>query len=1055
MKRNVGLIVLASFILNSLNLFAQEIQISEKKRSFLTYNFSDPNPIANPDKIYPYFRFDGYEKDGQDKDWNIIKLENKYIEVLMAPEIGGKILGAFEKSTGNSFIYFNNVIKFRDIAQRGAWTSGGIEYNFGSIGHTPASATPVDYTYRKNDDGSISCFFGGLDLSSRTEWRVEVKLPKDKAYFETIATWYNSTEQNTSLYHWMNASTDVGEDMEYVYPGQNYIDHGGNKFPWTINKNNIDISFYANNAFGPDKSYHVLGKYTDFLGTYWHDKKFGSGHWSLYPEKVGKKIWMWSQARKGAIWVDLLTDPKLGNIQYTEIQTGILFNQSANNSTKTPFKHLFFAPYSYEKFPEIWFPYKNTGGITEANKHGVLHLNLENNKLKFALCALDQINSDVIVKSGNKEVFRSAVSLLPMDTFSEIVDIDASQKIEIIIGNRLIYYCSTDEESKNLDRPAVANPDFDWSSVYGMWKQASEYAKQRNYVAALESYELCLKKDPSYSPSLVGAGQIYYKKMDYKKAAQYYLKAMANDTYDADANFHYASLCRKLGDNYNAIDAYGIAARSVKYRSAAYLGLSETYYIIGRNSDAEYFAKASLDYNINQINALKILAILSRINNNNSESEEHINKIISKDPLNHFANFEKYFNSADKKDLDYAKSMIRNELAHETYIELAIYYYNLGLNEEAVDILKECPTHPVAFYWLAYLDNEENQTAYLEKAISLSPELVFPFREETAGVLEWAGKISPNWKAKYYLALIHWSRNNINNVARLFTSCGTRPDFGPFYLSRGNFYSEKSIETAIKNYEKAIELDPLLWRAYHILFESRVKTNNFDEALIIAEKANMLFPENFVIEFNYARALLFKNRFKESIKILDNINILPNEGARSGHDIYRMAHLLYALENINNGKNANASKLIEKARLWPENLGVGRSYDVDERPEDFLEAMTYMRAGRITKARQIFEKITKYSEKTNTLNSNHYINILAWKYSGRTDMALELLDKWHKAQPDDPIVNWAKNMYDGNKNAAEKALSGNITNKEGSPWNPAGNDYNFKLVYEIANNINE
>jgi hypothetical protein len=36
------------------------------------------------------------------------------------PEIGGKIWGAIEKSTGNEFIYYNSVVKFRDIAMRGA-----------------------------------------------------------------------------------------------------------------------------------------------------------------------------------------------------------------------------------------------------------------------------------------------------------------------------------------------------------------------------------------------------------------------------------------------------------------------------------------------------------------------------------------------------------------------------------------------------------------------------------------------------------------------------------------------------------------------------------------------------------------------------------------------------------------------------------------------------------------------------------------------------------------------------------------------------------------------
>ena len=57
--------------------------------------------------------------------------------MTVLPEIGGKIWSAVEKSTGRSFIYDNHVVKFRDIAMRGPWTSGGIEPNYGIIGHTP------------------------------------------------------------------------------------------------------------------------------------------------------------------------------------------------------------------------------------------------------------------------------------------------------------------------------------------------------------------------------------------------------------------------------------------------------------------------------------------------------------------------------------------------------------------------------------------------------------------------------------------------------------------------------------------------------------------------------------------------------------------------------------------------------------------------------------------------------------------------------------------------------------------------------------------------------
>ncbi len=149
-------------------------------RTLETYPFSEPNPVpilTRDARLYPYHSFEGYSATSEPRDWKVVHLENDYIEVFVLPEVGGKVWGAVVKETGHEFIYRNEVMKFRNIALRGPWTSGGIEFNFGVIGHTPATATPVDYLLRENDDGSVSCFVGGMDLPSRTHWRVEIRLP--------------------------------------------------------------------------------------------------------------------------------------------------------------------------------------------------------------------------------------------------------------------------------------------------------------------------------------------------------------------------------------------------------------------------------------------------------------------------------------------------------------------------------------------------------------------------------------------------------------------------------------------------------------------------------------------------------------------------------------------------------------------------------------------------------------------------------------------------------------------------------------------------------------
>ncbi len=124
---------------------AQTARISEETRVITTYPFSEPNPIqilTRDARLYPYHSFEGYAKDGVPREWKVVHLENDLIEVFVLPEVGGKVWGAVVKQTGHEFIYRNEVMKFRNIALRGPWTSGGIEFNFGVIGHTPSTATP-------------------------------------------------------------------------------------------------------------------------------------------------------------------------------------------------------------------------------------------------------------------------------------------------------------------------------------------------------------------------------------------------------------------------------------------------------------------------------------------------------------------------------------------------------------------------------------------------------------------------------------------------------------------------------------------------------------------------------------------------------------------------------------------------------------------------------------------------------------------------------------------------------------------------------------------------
>src|SRR5262245_37435701 len=473
--------------------------IKEYKKVFKTYRYSDPNPIPVMGKIYPYFRYDMYTDKPVDKEWTVVELENEYIRVMILPEIGGKIWPAIEKSTGKPFIYYNHVVKFRDIAMRGPWTSGGIEANYGIIGHTPNCATPVDYLTRKNEDGSVSCFIGVLDLLTRTPWRLEVNLPADKAYFTTSSFWYNATPMEQPYYTWMNAGIKAAGNLEFIYPGTHYLGHNGEYASWPANQENgRDISFYEQNNFGGYKSYHVFGKYADFFGGYWHDEDFGMARYGSHDEKAGKKIWIWGLSRQGMIWEKLLSD---SDGQYVEVQSGRLFNQSAERSTFTPFKHRGFAPYATDRWTEYWFPVKGTKGFVKANPYGALNVKDESGELKVYFSPAQYINEKLEIFDGDRLLYSKQLTRKPMETFADSIKASFDPKrLRVRLGGNKLEY-SADPEADRLSRPIESPKGFDWKSVYGLYLQGKEHIRQRQYPQAKRFLEDCLQKDANFAPA--------------------------------------------------------------------------------------------------------------------------------------------------------------------------------------------------------------------------------------------------------------------------------------------------------------------------------------------------------------------------------------------------------------------------------------------------------------------------------------------------------------------------------------------------------------------------
>lgn len=1049
------LCICAACLATSLLAGAQAV-VEETTQVVKTYPFSDPDPVADPGRLYyPYFRFDGFAASGVDKAWKTVKLENDYISLTLFPEVGGKVWGATDKTTGKEFIYHNHVVKFRDIAMRGPWTSGGIEFNFGIIGHAPTSSTPVDYLTKEKEDGSVSCYIASYDWITRTVWNVEVNLPKDKAYFTTTTTWYNQSSLDQPYYQWMNAGYPAAGNAQFCYPGNRYIGHGGDAHSFPLDEEGRDISWYDKNNFGSSKSYHVLGYYNDYYGIYWHDEDFGSVHHADYDEKLGMKIFLWSQARDGGIWEELLTDT---DGQYIELQSGRMYNQPASNSALTPYKHYAFGAGMTDKWTEYWFPVKGIQGISKAGRIGALHVSREAGGLKLAFSPLAALSTTVKVYDGEKERCTLPIETKVLEPWIETLPEAGNIRqghLRVVIGEGELVYSEREEEYK-LNRPTALPSGFDWESAYGLYTRGEQWMNQKENQKAEHYLRLALKKDSLFAPALNRLASLYYRQGRVEEALALLHRALSLDAYDGEANYLYGLCNRAEGRTADAKDGFSVASYAPAFRSAAFLALAEMSLKESDWKKAEHYALKSLDYNRMNLGARQVLMVAYRKSGRKEKAAQQIEEVLADWPLYHFARYEKLCLSPSFEGMEQFTDLVRNELAWETYLELADWYESVGCHEEALELYSFAGGYPIADYRIAYLLHrrgmEKEAQEVLKKADITSPSFVFPFRSETAAALRWATTQSADWKPKYYLALVCWANQDLSEAARWMEAAGN-PPYAPFYLTRARLKQSLPAgdsNTVLEDLLKA-EKEEMSWRTGHALISAYTAKAQWPEVVETGWKYMKKYPDNYYIGLKLAKGYCETGRYPDCIRLLKTLRVLPNEGAYAGRSVYRAANLYQAMDYLQRRNFGKALASVAASKEWPENLGVGKPYDelVDSRLENYLQARILAAQGQAAQAKSLLQQIAAYSKDSRYFRSADLLTALALKENGQQEKADRWVASWQTAYPDNRIVEWCTAMYKGETDKAAALMESRHDTSDTTPWESSFRDVDFDLLVRL------
>lgn len=197
----------------------------------------DPVPrfqVTDDEKYYPYSSQEDIDPQAAPHTWTALCIENRYLKVTVLPELGGRVFAIYDKIAGRDAIYRQKSIKPGRVGIRGAWISGGIEYDFPDS-HTVTTHDKVHWTTRQYPDGSAAILVGDVERISRMAWTVEVRLAPDRACMQDRISLHNRTPMRQRYYYWTNAGVEAGPKTQMILPFPKVTGHFGGEFgDWPI-----------------------------------------------------------------------------------------------------------------------------------------------------------------------------------------------------------------------------------------------------------------------------------------------------------------------------------------------------------------------------------------------------------------------------------------------------------------------------------------------------------------------------------------------------------------------------------------------------------------------------------------------------------------------------------------------------------------------------------------------------------------------------------------------------------------------------------------------------
>ena len=997
----------------------------------------DPNPMfldrrvnqGASGRVYPNPFTDRVTDEKVDKAYRAVFLENDYLQLMILPELGGRIQVGMDKTNGYDFIYRQHVIKPALIGLFGSWISGGVEFNW-PMHHRPSTHQPVDHVIETHPDGSCTVWLGEHEPMDRTKGLLGICLYPDRAYIEFKVQLYNRTPFPQTFLWWVNLGVHVNKQYQVFFPPDvtAVTDHSkramstfpigsGLYYGWDFT--GVDISWPTN--IPPAASYFAWESAQDFFGGYDHGKQAGVVHVANHHISPGKKMFTWGTADFARAWERNLTD---ADGPYIELMAGVYTDNQPDFS--------WIQPYETKVFTQCWYPIQKIGPAKNANREVAVNLEKDSRVRLGAYAPLPLAKATITLTAGERLLLQRTADLGPGAPF--VADVAAPEGVaetDLLLtvceasGREVIRYRPTIPPQEPLPEPMKPPPPpEEIDNLEELYLTGLHVEQYKHPLLDPEPYwEKALRSDPDDVRSNQALGLAHLRHGSLARAEEHLRRAIRRLTKrnpnprDGEAYFYLGLALKLQGRLEEAYAAFYKGLWSYAWQTAGYYALAEIDAMRGDLAKALEHVERSLVTNSLHLKARNLQAALLRHLGRLDEAQAVVAKTIALDGLDYWSQNERLLLLAAQGQMEAAKeqeqrlsAMMRGDgavLEAQRYLDLACDYANAGLWQEAREVLLRLvhakgegkTVYPMVLYGLGYLayilgDDAEMARRYREAA-QMPPDHCFPARLEEMIVLEHVLAHNPqDARAHYYLGnLLYDKKRHEEAIAHWEAASRLEPTFSIPWRNLGVAYYNVRRDAAAARacYECALEANPNDARLLSEMDQLLKRLGERPEARLahLETRLDLVMQRD---DLSVERAALY-NQLDQPQKALDIVlsrRFHPWEGGEgSVGDQYVAAHVRLGELALARQDAAQALAHFEAAKEYPPNLGEGRPARTSTANLDYLIGLAKEALGDVEGARAAFRRA---ADAKTGLSAMTYYQALALAKLGEEAAAKERLE---------------------------------------------------------------